>query len=94
MVPWVVLAIIIAASLLISVIYTSVVFLIDGFILVGVLWIVIGLLAVGMSQPANDSHSICSSQKLINVSFFHSIFCSGLRLHVDGRLQLLRCAEG
>jgi len=38
MVPWVVLGIMIAIGLLISVIYTGVVFFIDGYVLTGVLW--------------------------------------------------------
>ncbi|KAL5279733.1 hypothetical protein ACFFRR_003998 [Megaselia abdita] len=46
MLPWVVLGIMICIGLLISVIYTAVVFFIDGFVLAGVLWLVIGVLAV------------------------------------------------
>ncbi|KAH8307654.1 hypothetical protein KR044_007311 [Drosophila immigrans] len=44
MVPWVVLGIMIAIGLLISVIYTGVVFFIDGFVLTGVLWLIFGLI--------------------------------------------------
>lgn len=47
MMPWVVLGITIAIGLLISVIYTAVVFFIDGFILAGFLWLIFGLLSVG-----------------------------------------------
>ncbi|KAG4067374.1 hypothetical protein HA402_015810 [Bradysia odoriphaga] len=45
MMPWVVLGITIAIGLLISVIYTAVVFFIEGFILAGFLWLIFGLLA-------------------------------------------------
>uniref|UniRef100_A0A1A9UF14 Uncharacterized protein n=1 Tax=Glossina austeni TaxID=7395 RepID=A0A1A9UF14_GLOAU len=45
MMPWVVLGIMIAIGLLVSVIYTAVVFFIDGFVLTGVLWLVFGLIA-------------------------------------------------
>ncbi|KAH8358774.1 hypothetical protein KR093_002467 [Drosophila rubida] len=44
MVPWVVLGIMIAIGLLISVIYTGVVFFIDGFVLTGVVWLIFGLI--------------------------------------------------
>lgn len=47
MMPWVVLGITIAIGLLISVIYTAVVFFIDGYILAGFLWLAFGLLSVG-----------------------------------------------
>lgn len=47
MMPWVVLGIMIAIGLLVSVIYTAVVFFIDGFVLTGVLWLVFGLIACG-----------------------------------------------
>uniref|UniRef100_A0A1L8D8Q3 Putative conserved plasma membrane protein n=1 Tax=Nyssomyia neivai TaxID=330878 RepID=A0A1L8D8Q3_9DIPT len=46
MLPWVVLGIVLAVGLLVSVIYTAVVFLIDGYILAGVLWLIFGLLSV------------------------------------------------
>uniref|UniRef100_A0A1B0G673 Uncharacterized protein n=1 Tax=Glossina morsitans morsitans TaxID=37546 RepID=A0A1B0G673_GLOMM len=42
MMPWVVLGIMIAIGLLVSVIYTAVVFFIDGFVLTGVLWLGFG----------------------------------------------------
>lgn len=44
MVPWVVLGIMMAIGLLISVIYTAVVFFIDKFVLTGVLWLIFGLI--------------------------------------------------
>ena len=47
MMPWVVLGIMIAIGLLVSVIYTAVVFFIDGFVLTGVLWLIFGLIACG-----------------------------------------------
>ncbi|XP_055701525.1 uncharacterized protein LOC129800852 [Phlebotomus papatasi] len=46
MLPWVVLGIVLAVGLLVSVIYTSVVFFIDGLVLAGVLWLIFGLLSV------------------------------------------------
>lgn len=46
MMPWVILGIMLAIGLLISVIYTAVVYFIDGFVLGGTLWIIIGLLSV------------------------------------------------
>lgn len=46
MLPWVVLGIMIAIGLFISVIYTAVMFLIDGFLLSGVLWLVFGTICV------------------------------------------------
>ncbi|XP_059615979.1 uncharacterized protein LOC132261270 [Phlebotomus argentipes] len=46
MLPWVVLGIVLAVGLLVSVIYTAVVFLIDGFVLAGILWLIFGLLSV------------------------------------------------
>lgn len=45
--PWVVLGLMLAIGLLISVIFNAVVYYIDGFVLGGTLWLVIGLLAVG-----------------------------------------------
>ena len=47
MLPWIVLGITLAVGLLISVIYTAVVFFIDSLVLAGVLWLVFGIIAVG-----------------------------------------------
>lgn len=47
MLPWVVLGIVLAVGLLISVIWTAAVFFIDGYLLAGVLWIILGFIAVG-----------------------------------------------
>ncbi|XP_061508523.1 uncharacterized protein LOC1274960 isoform X1 [Anopheles gambiae] len=47
MMPWVVLGLMLAIGLLISVIYNAVVYFIDGYVLGGTLWIVVGLLSVG-----------------------------------------------
>lgn len=47
MMPWVVLGIMIAVGLLVSVVYTAVVFFIDGYVLAGILWTVFGLIACG-----------------------------------------------
>jgi hypothetical protein len=55
MLPWVILGIMLAIGLLISVIYTAVVFFIDGFILAGALWLLFGLLSVGEYYLLNDS---------------------------------------
>ncbi|XP_053687609.1 uncharacterized protein LOC128737077 [Sabethes cyaneus] len=46
MMPWVILGIMLAIGLLISVIYTAVVYFIEGFVLGGTLWIIIGLVSV------------------------------------------------
>jgi uncharacterized protein YacL len=46
MAPWVILGIMLVIGLLISVIWTAVVFFIDDHITSGILWIVFGLLAV------------------------------------------------
>ncbi|KAL0278627.1 UNVERIFIED_CONTAM: hypothetical protein PYX00_000395 [Menopon gallinae] len=48
MLPWVILAIILAIGLLVSVIYTSVEFYIHKDILNGTLWLVLGLIAVAI----------------------------------------------
>lgn len=55
MLPWVVLGIMICVGLLISVIYTAVVFFIDGFVMAGVLWLVIGIVAVGKTFSHNTN---------------------------------------
>lgn len=52
MVPWVVLGIMIAIGLLISVIYTGIVFFIDGYVLTGVLWLIFGLIVCGKCTPS------------------------------------------
>ncbi|XP_063700743.1 uncharacterized protein LOC134831038 [Culicoides brevitarsis] len=48
MLPWVILGIMLAIGLLISVLYTAIVLLIDGFISAGVLWIIVGLIVVAI----------------------------------------------
>lgn len=45
--PWIILGIMLCIGLLVDVIYTSVVFFIDGFTTSGFLWLAFGLLAVG-----------------------------------------------
>lgn len=45
--PWIILGIMLCIGLLVDVIYTSVVFFIDGWTTSGTLWLVVGLLAVG-----------------------------------------------
>lgn len=47
MLPWVVLGITLAVGLLVSVIYTAVVYFIDALVLQGVLWLIFGLIWVG-----------------------------------------------
>lgn len=47
MVPWVLLAIMLAIGLLVSILYTSIKFYIDEDPLNGSLWLVFGLLSVG-----------------------------------------------
>uniref|UniRef100_A0A336MGD7 CSON001297 protein n=1 Tax=Culicoides sonorensis TaxID=179676 RepID=A0A336MGD7_CULSO len=48
MLPWVILGIMLAIGLLISGLYTGIMLIIDGFVLAGVLWIIIGLFVVGV----------------------------------------------
>ncbi|XP_055374280.1 uncharacterized protein LOC129607351 [Condylostylus longicornis] len=48
MVPWVALGIMICVGLLVSVIYTAIVYFIDGLTIVGILWLVIGLISVAL----------------------------------------------
>lgn len=65
MVPWVVLGIMIAIGLLISVIYTAVVFFIDGFVLTGVIFLICGLICsgkcsrVGATTDPTECFSLC-----------------------------------
>lgn len=47
MLPWVILAIMLAIGLAISVIYTAVVFFMHKYVVGGVLWLVLGLSSVG-----------------------------------------------
>ncbi|CAG2065055.1 unnamed protein product [Timema podura] len=47
MLPWVVLAFMLAIGILITIIWTAVVFFIDGFVLSGVLTLVIGFIGLG-----------------------------------------------
>lgn len=47
MMPWVILGFMLVIGLLISVIYTAVMYFIDGFVLGGSLWLAIGLISVG-----------------------------------------------
>lgn len=47
MVPWVLLGIMLALGLLVSVLYTSIQFYINGDTLNGSLWLVLGLISVG-----------------------------------------------
>lgn len=46
MMPWVILGFMLIIGLLISVIYTAVMYFIDGFVLGGTLWLIIGLISV------------------------------------------------
>ena len=46
MIPWVVLGIILAVGLLVSVLYTSIMFFVNHEVINGVLWLVLGLVAV------------------------------------------------
>lgn len=47
MLPWVVLGIMLAVALLVSVLYTAIMFFVNHEVLNGVLWLVFGLIAVG-----------------------------------------------
>lgn len=83
MLPWVILGFMLIISLVISIIYTTVVFFIDGYILAGVLWIIIGTICVceyicGMWKA--------TANKLIANFCSESIF-SGLSVYVGRCLQ-------
>jgi len=47
MLPWVVLGLMLAIALLVSVLYTAIMFFINSEVLNGILWLVFGLIAVG-----------------------------------------------
>lgn len=47
MLPWVVLGLILVVGLLVSVLYTSIMFFVNHAVINGILWLVIGLIAVG-----------------------------------------------
>ena len=47
MLPWVVLGLMLAVAFLVSVLYTAIMFLVNGEVLNGVLWLVFGPVAVG-----------------------------------------------
>lgn len=47
MLPWVVLGIMLAVALLVSVLYTSIMFFVNHEVIRGVLWLIFGLVAVG-----------------------------------------------
>lgn len=88
MLPWVALGIILAVSLLISVIYTAVMFFIAGDVLNGVFWIVFGPLAVGTMKCRWNILSASNYTSLNKVFDF-----SNLHLYVVCRLQSLRASE-
>ncbi|CAL7936371.1 unnamed protein product [Xylocopa violacea] len=46
MLPWVVLGLILAVGLLVSVIYTSIMFFVNQLVINGILWLVVGLIAI------------------------------------------------
>lgn len=58
MLPWVVLGITLAIGLLVSVIYTAVVFFIESFVLAGVLWLIFGLLSVGKYSTISTANFV------------------------------------
>lgn len=47
MLPWVVLGLMLVVAFLVSVLYTAIMFLVNGEVLNGVLWLVFGPIAVG-----------------------------------------------
>lgn len=67
MLPWVALGLILAVGLLISVLYTSIMFFVNHEAINGILWLVIGLVTVGewskllllLNSPENE-HSNAS----------------------------------
>lgn len=50
MMPWVVLAILIAIGMVVSVIYTAVVLFINNHVLTGIIWLIGGLIGTGTAD--------------------------------------------
>lgn len=54
MLPWVVLGFMLVIGMLLSVIYTGVMYIIDGFVLWAVIWLIVGLIVVGKNLFLDD----------------------------------------
>lgn len=71
--PWVVLGITLAVGLLVTVVYTFVMYIIDGFMLNAVLWLIFGLIWVGEyfdgSMRFNSLYNILHS-KIIRYFYY------------------------
>lgn len=78
MLPWVVLGLVLAIGLLISVIYTSIVFFIDGDTYNGIFSLVFGIIFL-CKLPLH----------VYEPRFDESLFCRYLRVLMDCRIQLL-----
>lgn len=83
MVPFVLLGIFLAVGLLVSVVYSSVMFFIDGETLKGALFLGFGLAALGLYSIERAKENDCSMKNF-----------SDLRVHVAGRLQFLLHHQG
>lgn len=92
MLPWVVLGAILVIGLLLSVIYTGVMFIIDGLIITAVVWFILGLIFCGNYSI----HFILllflffllrKKILLILINFFFFAFSSHLRVHVVCSVQ-------
>lgn len=85
MLPWIVLTIMLCIGLVISVIYTTVDFLIKEYYFTGVMVLIIGLLCVcKLLKTYNDKITLLT----------HIIFLRRLLVHVVGDLQLLSKNQG
>lgn len=84
MIPWVILGIMLAVGLLVSVLYTSINFYVDGDTFNGTLWLVIGLISVGKSD-----FQLLYSTSCLKLLYSFNLMFSRLHLHVVGSLQLL-----
>lgn len=93
MLPWVVLGFMLIISLVISVIYTTVMFFIDGYILAGVIWLIGGIICCCEYQhPTIDILYIWISSS--NTSFIHILYCSDIPVHVGRGVQPFHRNQG
>lgn len=62
MLPWVVLGIMLAVALLVSVLYTAIMFFVNSEVLNGALWLIFGLIAVGTYLISHVLNAIANLQ--------------------------------
>ncbi|KAG8321696.1 hypothetical protein J6590_042293 [Homalodisca vitripennis] len=89
MLPWVILAIMLAIGLAISVIYTAVVFYLHNYVLGGTLWLIIGLSCVVNLELMRSATLQLNPFRLLSLDF-----PSNLRVSVVCGLQLLSALAG